>query len=260
MGGRLIPAHAGSTTTNSCRTWRPWAHPRSRGEHLEGGVSRCQRSGSSPLTRGARRVRCRRRVWPGLIPAHAGSTDKTDNRLVNLRAHPRSRGEHSVTLPSGASFTGSSPLTRGARENRPQWGGQGGSSPLTRGAPRRSTPCTVNVGLIPAHAGSTQPRLAIPFTFPAHPRSRGEHHWPSSWNLVIAGSSPLTRGAQALAVLTEQGWGLIPAHAGSTWCRCAFWFPSWAHPRSRGEHLKQSQTHWLTSGSSPLTRGALPHR
>ena len=38
QGGRdgLIPARAGSTRGSSCAGWVPWAHPRSRGEHLPG--------------------------------------------------------------------------------------------------------------------------------------------------------------------------------------------------------------------------------
>ena len=91
--------------------------------------------GSSPLTRGARHRhearRCRRR----LIPAHAGSTDLADHSVLELAAHPRSRGEH---------------IIQGLVTML-----QGGSSPLTRGAPDRSVVAADEVRLIPAHAGST---------------------------------------------------------------------------------------------------------
>ena len=30
----LIPARAGSTSANAAQTFLPWAHPRSRGEHM----------------------------------------------------------------------------------------------------------------------------------------------------------------------------------------------------------------------------------
>ncbi|KXI15906.1 hypothetical protein HMPREF3227_02260 [Corynebacterium sp. CMW7794] len=52
-----------------------------------------------------------------------------------LRAHPRSRGEHS-DVPAAL------------------WPGKG-SSPLTRGAPHVIAGSRDRIGLIPAHAGST---------------------------------------------------------------------------------------------------------
>ena len=70
-----------------------------------------------------------------LIPAHAGSTRVRTTSSTGRRAHPRSRGEHSmIRLPAQSGY-GSSPLTRGARR-------------LVFGedSPDR---------LIPAHAGST---------------------------------------------------------------------------------------------------------
>ncbi len=53
----------------------------------------------------------------------------------------------------------------------------------------------------------------------------------------IAGSSPLTRGAQGYVRESREETGLIPAHAGSTGrpARLAGWWR--AHPRSHGEHL-----------------------
>ncbi len=73
-GPRLIPAHAGKTT--SPRGMRPsgQAHPRSRGENPPRKPLWTSTWGSSPLTRG------KRAVAPGierdlrLIPAHAGKT------------------------------------------------------------------------------------------------------------------------------------------------------------------------------------------
>ncbi|KXI17198.1 hypothetical protein HMPREF3227_01727 [Corynebacterium sp. CMW7794] len=71
---RLIPAHAGSTSTPPTSYPNPPAHPRSRGEHLCGRRGAYPPAGSSPLTRGAPL----RHLRPGsdgrLIPAHAGST------------------------------------------------------------------------------------------------------------------------------------------------------------------------------------------
>ena len=91
---RLIPAHAGKTTTRThTRTPAP-AHPRSRGEnHVDGRVLTTDQ-GSSPLTRG-KPVWASSRLWaPGLIPAHAGKTSTASARPPRTGAHPRSRGEN----------------------------------------------------------------------------------------------------------------------------------------------------------------------
>ena len=109
----LIPAHAGKTTGRpACRSVR-WAHPRSRGENefLEG--SDLVGGGSSPLTRGKPgRYRPRDR-GTGLIPAHAGKTNRRDRHAPRHAAHPRSRGENTVAAAKDAATNGSSPLTRG---------------------------------------------------------------------------------------------------------------------------------------------------
>ena len=192
----LIPAHAGSTRTASSTRQPPRAHPRSRGEHCANCWRTLRPQGSSPLTRGAlwwfslcRRLR-------RLIPAHAGSTNPAKVLGRSVSAHPRSRGEHSLKMPSPRHLVGSSPLTRGAR--------LGGShdEPTCR--------------LIPAHAGSTDFSVVCHGGVPAHPRSRGEHVEPSSSVNAWRGSSPLTRGARRAEFIGERLEGLIPAHAGST--------------------------------------------
>ena len=70
----LIPAHAGKTSSSRTRPVTTWAHPRSRGENLPKPANVLGRIGSSPLTRGKRRLRRGRAQRRGLIPAHAGKT------------------------------------------------------------------------------------------------------------------------------------------------------------------------------------------
>ena len=71
---RLIPAHAGSTWWSPSSRLVSWAHPRSRGEHIDRVLVLARGVGSSPLTRGAPRG-VREALCEGrLIPAHAGST------------------------------------------------------------------------------------------------------------------------------------------------------------------------------------------
>ena len=131
----LIPAHAGSTSVTNSVTNAPVAHPRSRGEHFINAsvIDLCL--GSSPLTRGAPVPPGVEPVLDGLIPAHAGSTDRDRSTGDAAPAHPRSRGEHANTKKLRDLGSGSSPLTRGALDwlaAEPAGG-----------------------GLIPAHAGST---------------------------------------------------------------------------------------------------------
>ena len=117
---RLIPAHAGKTRGEHGRCRAAQAHPRSRGENVSPSARRAVARGSSPLTRGKRRLTRSELAHARLIPAHAGKTTaqlaiselldglipahagKTPHRRAHDRqtgAHPRSRGEnHAVCL------------------------------------------------------------------------------------------------------------------------------------------------------------------
>ena len=114
-GFRLIPAHAGKTSTRYSPGHRTAAHPRSRGENRS--------TFGEPISM----------RW--LIPAHAGKTRPMGSSCRQARAHPRSRGENE---------RGPACPTR-----------QSGSSPLTRGKRVPVVVDTVPRGLIPAHAGKT---------------------------------------------------------------------------------------------------------
>ena len=192
------------------------AHPRSRGEHSAEMSTNNKAAGSSPLARGTP-------IYPhftvadiGLIPARAGNTTDFYHEVIQVRAHPRSRGEHKqkalTVVPSG------------------------GSSPLARGTHKVTVLCGVAVGLIPARAGNTKPPRSSLRSARAHPRSRGEHLLLSLTPSLLPGSSPLARGTLIALVLSAFALGLIPARAGNTTFRT--WLRGWrrAHPRSRGEH------------------------
>ena len=151
----LIPARAGNTFLLHSLELEPGAHPRSRGEHLEGVQVWVCGWGSSPLARGTRvRLGALLRLI-GLIPARAGNTAGLIGSLVIAGAHPRSRGEHPKH------FVG--------RESA------GGSSPLARGTLILYARCDTDTGLIPARAGNTRRLLGQIRYGRAHPRSRGEH-------------------------------------------------------------------------------------
>ena len=71
---RLIPAHAGKTSGQTTGTQGRTAHPRSRGENARLFSVTAPVSGSSPLTRGKRRLLPSSGLVRRLIPAHAGKT------------------------------------------------------------------------------------------------------------------------------------------------------------------------------------------
>ncbi len=141
----------------------------------------------------------------------------------------------------------------------PQCGGGalGGSSPLTRGkrGVRQATGETVR--LIPAHAGKTAWRATAANPASAHPRSRGENTRDGESVREVAGSSPLTRGKPVTNSKAQLTRGLIPAHAGKTWCGGGEGACGGAHPRSRGENASGLKICMTSRGSSPLTRGKL---
>ena len=233
----LIPAHAGKTKSRCLRRIWATAHPRSRGENVLRVAHLSPPSGSSPLTRGKQKHLIERVLPLRLIPAHAGKTCVRRRAAWPTTAHPRSRGENDPSHRSHPAGAGSSPLTRGKRQDADR---------LSR-AP----------GLIPAHAGKTASASGTATRVPAHPRSRGENAFLRRLVVCRRGSSPLTRGKPERGHRPTERRRLIPAHAGKTSrsrtgrCFCP------AHPRSRGENVPARDLHPGVCGSSPLTRGKL---
>ena len=150
-------------------------------------------------------------------------------------AHPRSRGENSLSSVNVMDGVGSSPLTRGKH--------------------RGDGPADADRGLIPAHAGKTTKNWYQVFRWEAHPRSRGENTADDALTAQPAGSSPLTRGKQRRDLVDLDRQGLIPAHAGKTRGTGRYRPAPAAHPRSRGENTSRSGAGFPCCGSSPLTRG-----
>ena len=235
---RLIPAHAGKTSPLTTGVADSWAHPRSRGENGRLHGLDEEGAGSSPLTRGKRGLHNQGLEGGRLIPAHAGKTLRRRLLRVNLRAHPRSRGENLASPLKARLKFGSSPLTRGKLDIGDV--GQHFS------------------GLIPAHTGKTENGGKAWNKATAHPRSRGENVELSRVPIRDYGSSPLTRGKPNAKIPNATIRGLIPAHAGKTQWRATCPRRFSAHPRSRGENLVDGIADHDPDGSSPLTRGKPP--
>ena len=236
---RIIPAYAGSTAALGEEKRLLRDHPRIRGEHRCGASGPSATAGSSPHTRGAPSRPWRRRGFPGIIPAYAGSTAQHAGVEFSGEDHPRIRGEHIGAAAHQIKITGSSPHTRGAHQRRFQMADQQRIIPAYAGSTGGADgDVPVTEWIIPAYAGSTtrrlsrrgtcsgssphtrgalRPLLSVPRRPVDHPRIRGEHQ----------------RAAQPAGELH----GIIPAYAGST-----------------AETSVYSFSH---SGSSPHTRGAL---
>ena len=214
------------------------AHPRSRGENGDRDRGRCVLGGASPLTRGKPKYCTCRSIRSGRIPAHAGKTVAGPPGGPFTGAHPRSRGENTLTDSSSDNAEGASPLTRG----KPGYLGH---------HQRRG-------GRIPAHAGKTDVTRARCCTTGAHPRSRGENLGEQTYNAIKAGASPLTRGKPVDQQAARRTDGRIPAHAGKTDSGKRSWIISRAHPRSRGENFLGGSPFPGDGGASPLTRGKPP--
>ena len=276
VADRFIPARAGNTPLRTAGARHGPVHPRSRGEHDEAHDVLEVDVGSSPLARGTPGSPGLRGYRPRFIPARAGNTAARVSACRIRPVHPRSRGEHSLTIVSRTIRPGSSPLARGTRGPLNEFPGevtvhprsrgehfrsQGavrlrtGSSPLARGTPMSDHSSGIGRRFIPARAGNTRAGRRAPRHGAVHPRSRGEHirkHWGgSTWY----GSSPLARGTLPRRLGRDRGRRFIPARAGNTSARDGTRSSPPVHPRSRGEHMSTPAGRTGMPGSSPLARG-----
>ena len=176
--GRIIPARAGFTHLRRRATDDLPDHPHSRGVYAEYYKSSDGKVGSSPLARGLREGRFPDDGSPGIIPARAGFTLKSDHGYPAFTDHPRSRGVYRPPRTAGRRFSG--------------------SSPLARGLPMAQARLPESDRIIPARAGFTRRRRARPARTADHPRSRGVYGMASDGSLPGRGSSPLARGLRSV--------------------------------------------------------------
>ena len=213
----IIPADAGSTTSEWPSDAAVWDHPRGCGEHSAATSRRLESGGSSPRMRGAPELTAQLRLQPGIIPADAGSTASSRSGSRSIQDHPRGCGEHGLAWRVLDAQYGSSPRMRGAHH-----------------VCRLVEPA---VGIIPADAGSTPAgQSASPRSWD-HPRGCGEHPGLHAREVGPAGSSPRMRGAPGVNLGDPDAGGIIPADAESTrfWSRTPLHTRD--HPRGCGEHI-----------------------
>ena len=92
----IIPARAGFTTPDQCRSARCADHPRSRGVYRFAKPQPATKTGSSPLARGLLSFLQVDATDLGIIPARAGFTPRRCPLVTVKPDHPRSRGVYSV--------------------------------------------------------------------------------------------------------------------------------------------------------------------
>ena len=235
---RIIPARAGFTLDGLDAGLRHEDHPRSRGVYRSYDLMVRGRDGSSPLARGLRGRRRRRRQEVGIIPARAGFTPSWAAYMGPPQDHPRSRGVYSHRRV-------------GCHQSE-------GSSPLARGLPHVVQAARVEVGIIPARAGFTRAHRPGLHRRGDHPRSRGVYVTLTFDPANMSGSSPLARGLQTCLRSRECRPGIIPARAGFTLSGHGAHGVPPDHPRSRGVYWPISYERSSRRGSSPLARGLLP--
>ena len=96
---RIIPACAGSTRQPGVQLPPEQDHPRMRGVHVVLALSSASWVGSSPHARGPLAINTEDGGLDRIIPACAGSTDKSGIVQTLIEDHPRMRGVHSSESP-----------------------------------------------------------------------------------------------------------------------------------------------------------------
>ena len=251
----IIPAHAGFTAVDAGLRGGVRDHPRTRGVYPLQALTLLIGLGSSPHTRGLRRLGVPEPRAGRIIPAHAGFTRiRTSNPKV-VGDHPRTRGVYPQTSCWWAGISGSSPHTRGLRAARCDQRKRLGIIPAHAGFTLLWVASTGKVGIIPAHAGFTLPRRSHGRHGRDHPRTRGVYPGLPRAGLLEAGSSPHTRGLQGHPGAPRRDAGIIPAHAGFATAASSRTATRTDHPRTRGVYARRRRSLISQFGSSPHTRG-----
>ena len=130
-----------------------------------------------------------------------------------------------------------------------------GSPPHTRGPHIPILIVCDEIGITPAHAGTTSRRPAWFRQIRDHPRTRGDHVTTRLKNWRISGSPPHTRGPRAQTFVTGTPIRITPAHAGTTMVADFRAVGTGDHPRTRGDHVSTVTNCHISLGSPPHTRG-----
>ena len=234
---RIIPAHAGNSSSVPVRLPMMADHPRACGELPR--FNRCAPVdiGSSPRMRGTRLHPIARLAQYRIIPAHAGNSATDGIRPLSTSDHPRACGELRARQRAAQDPLGSSPRMRGTRLLL-----------VSRVEPLR---------IIPAHAGNSHPEHVALVHSADHPRACGELRDDPQNRSTSAGSSPRMRGTPGHHHGEEPVRRIIPAHAGNSASTRETISRPPDHPRACGELELNAAFAQQLAGSSPRMRGTL---
>ena len=212
---RFIPASAGNSRLLQAFAVERAVHPRERGEQPGRDRIRHPDGGSSPRARGTACLAMISGQRFRFIPASAGNSSELQVPIHPTAVHPRERGEQNSLITRNSDRIGSSPRARG-------------TAPLIQGElqPLR---------FIPASAGNSKGPQPTEFSWPVHPRERGEQGRVLAGRHFVAGSSPRARGTGWCSGWRWPRRRFIPASAGNS-------SPEWDALRAK-------------RGSSPRARG-----
>ena len=233
--GRIIPAHAGQTSSMTLWLVSVPDHPRACGANTGCRSWRNSDAGSSPRMRG-KHFRHRDEIARHrIIPAHAGQTRTVHGHRPWKTDHPRACGANTARTMTPMNAPGSSPRMRGKQEHPESFYFAG--------------------RIIPAHAGQTGPRLHRGACRPDHPRACGANYRLMVAKGIGSGSSPRMRGKHEPHASEDTVYRIIPAHAGQTGQVATYNGGSPDHPRACGANFATVALRTISFGSSPRMRG-----
>jgi hypothetical protein len=212
---RFIPAWAGNRVAAPSSSGTCAVHPRVGGEQLSSSSLSYACSGSSPRGRGTGHEKRRDVAVSRFIPAWAGNRLLCGGQAVPVSVHPRVGGEQNLVERVVKVVYGSSPRGRGTGQRQQRLDHQ-----------RR---------FIPAWAGNSGSRAALPCAAAVHPRVGGEQEAAIVGLILVGGSSPRGRGTGHGHHRRPDAPRFIPAWAGNRRRTPTLGIDAAVHPRVGGE-------------------------
>ena len=209
-----------------------------RGDHLTPSGVQVGWRGPPPHARGSPGVRAEHAAGTRPTPACAGITPVSTRGRLHVRAHPRMRGDHLVNAHAQEGLYGPPPHARGSQEVR--------------------SGRELEKGPTPACAGITAMVRSPRGVRRAHPRMRGDHGTVADLMQHDLGPPPHARGSPLRAGEAAGAGGPTPACAGITSRRRAPGRSGSAHPRMRGDHVRECLDDLQDGGPPPHARGSRP--